>query len=310
MDISLRQIRAYLTVARSRSFTRAAAETNLSQPALSMQIRSLEARLGIKLFDRSSRLVELTRLGRELAPVFQRIVRDLDETVSDIRDFARVGRGSVRIGALPSFAAGRLPEIIASFRKQIPDAEVIVKDAISSHVAEMVLSEVVELGVIGGQSIHADLDVIHRSEDRLCAVLPAHHPLALKKVVSVEDMLAFPLILMDPATSVRASIDAALSRGKHRARVACEVTYMMTAVAMVRAGLGITILPESAHELRAEPDLVSRAIGDGRFVRSVAVVKKRRRTLSPGADRFMAVLVACLHDRQPKSGRGRGAKAS
>src|SRR5947209_15752633 len=116
MDVSLRQMRAFLAVARTLSFTRAATEANLSQPALTVQIRTLEEQLGVKLFDRSSRSVELTRLGRELVPTFQRLLREFDETVTGVRDIARHGRGSVRLAALPSIAAGILPDVIVRFR--------------------------------------------------------------------------------------------------------------------------------------------------------------------------------------------------
>ena len=311
MDISLRQIRAYLAVARTLSFTRAAAETNLSQPALTVQIRSLEEQLGIRLFDRNSRSVELTRLGRELVPVFQRLLREFDDTVTGVRDIARHGGGSVRLGALPSFAAGLLPDIIVRFRDRFPRVALTIKDAIASRVMEFVLSEEVDLGVVGGEPIHADLEIIHRAQDRLNVIYPAHHPLARIKRVGVEELAAFPLILMDPATSVRATVDAALVAAGHRVEAACEVTYMMTAVGMVRAGLGITILPESAHEIRAEPDLVARTIDDPHFVRPIAVVRKRRRTLPPAAENFMAALVEYLGEREPAPKRGgpRGARA-
>ena len=311
MDISLRQIRAYLAVARTLSFTRAAAETNLSQPALTVQIRSLEQQLGIRLFDRNSRSVELTRLGRELVPVFQRLLREFDDTVTGVRDIARHGAGSVRLGALPSFAAGILPDIIVRFRDRFPRVALTIKDAIASRVMEFVLSEEVDLGVVGGEPIHADLEIIHRAEDRLNVIYPAHHPLARIKRVGVEELAAFPLILMDPATSVRATVDAALVAAGHRVEAACEVTYMMTAVGMVRAVLGITILPESAHEIRAEPDLVARTIDDPHFVRPIAVVRKRRRTLPPAAENFMAALVEYLGEREPAPKRGgpRGARA-
>jgi DNA-binding transcriptional LysR family regulator len=310
MDLSLRQITAYLAVARTLSFTRAAAETNLSQPALTVQIRTLEEQLGIKLFDRNSRSVELTRLGRELVPVFQRILREFDETVTGVRDIARQGGGSVRLGALPSFAAGILPDIIVRFRARFPRVALTIKDAIASRVMDLVLSEEVDLGVVGGEPIHADLEVIHRAEDRLNVIFPARHPLARMKRVGVEELVVFPLILMDPATSVRATVDAALAAGGHRVEAACEVTYMMTAAGMVRAGLGITILPASAHEIRAEPGLVARAIDDPRFVRPIAVVRKRRRTLPPAAENFMAAMVEYLSDREAKTERGghRGAR--
>lgn len=311
MEISLRQIRAYLAVARTLSFTRAAAETNLSQPALTVQIRSLEELLGVKLFDRSSRSVELTRLGRELVPVFHRLLREFDEAVTGVRDIARHGGGSVRLGALPSFAAGILPDIIVGFRARFPRVALTIKDAIASRVMDLVLSEEVDLGVVGGEPIHADLDVVHRAEDRLSVIFPARHPLAQIERVGVGELAGFPLILMDPATSVRATVDAAFAAGGYRAEVACEVTYMMTAVGMVRAGLGITILPASAHEIRAEPGLVARAIADPRFVRPIAVVRKRRRTLPPAAENFLAALVESLGDRgpEPKRGDRRGARA-
>jgi len=151
MDLSLRQIRAYLAVARTLSFTRAAAETNLSQPALTVQIRSLEELLGIKLFDRSSRSVALTRLGRELVPAFQRILREFDETVAGVRDIARHGAGSVRLGVLPSFAAGILPDVIVRFRARYPRVALTIKDAIASRVMDLVLAEEVDLGVVGGE---------------------------------------------------------------------------------------------------------------------------------------------------------------
>lgn len=291
MDISLRQLRAYLAVARTLSFTRAAAETHQSQPALTLQIGALEDRLGVKLFDRNSRTVELTRLGRELLPAFQRIVRELDETVTGAREVAGMGAGKVRLAVLPSFAASRLPEIIVRFRAAFPRVELTVKDAISSQVAELVHSGAADFGVLGGESIPAGLEVLHRGSDRLCAILPRDHPLARKKKLRPADLAAHPLILLDTATSVRQGVDQALAGQARRIKVACEVTYMMTAVAMVRAGLGITILPESAHEPRAEPELVSRPVDDPRFMRSICVVKQRRRTLPPGAEHFIAILV-------------------
>ena len=106
MDLSLRQIRAFVSVAHLKSFTRAANLLHLSQPALTVQIRRLEDALAVRLLDRNTRTVELTRVGRELAPVFQRLLRELDTVVIDTRDLAAKRYGVVRIAALPSVAAG------------------------------------------------------------------------------------------------------------------------------------------------------------------------------------------------------------
>nr|WP_249815485.1 LysR substrate-binding domain-containing protein [Bradyrhizobium sp. 168] len=184
-----------------------------------------------------------------------------------------------------------MPDIIVRFRERFPRVALTIRDAIANRVMDPVLSEDVDLGVMGGESIHADLDVIHRAEDCLNVIFPARHPLARMKRIEIKELTAFPLILMDPATSVRATVDAALAEGGQRVEAACEVTYMMTAVGMVRAGLGITILPASAHEVRAEPDLAARGIDDPRFVRHISVVRKRRRTLPPAAENFAKALV-------------------
>jgi DNA-binding transcriptional LysR family regulator len=102
--LDLKQIEYFVRVAELGSFTRAASLLNLSQPALTVQIRNLEEALGVRLFDRNTRTVSLTRMGRELVPALQRIVRDLDAVVAEARDLAAQRHGIVRLAALPSFA--------------------------------------------------------------------------------------------------------------------------------------------------------------------------------------------------------------
>src|SRR3954454_10146949 len=109
MDLNMRQVRAFVSVAHFKSFTRAATLLYISQPALTVQIRKLEEALGIRLLDRNSRTVEITRIGRELLPVFQRILREIDSVILDVRELANQRHGVVRVAALPSFAAGLLP---------------------------------------------------------------------------------------------------------------------------------------------------------------------------------------------------------
>ena len=109
MDITLRQVRSFQTVARVKSFTQAASILNLTQPALTVQIRRLEEALGVKLFDRDTRSVELTRVARDLLPAFERTVQDLDAALGSARDIASQTRGVVtRLAALP-FGRGGHP---------------------------------------------------------------------------------------------------------------------------------------------------------------------------------------------------------
>lgn len=294
MDLSLRQVRAFLAVARFGSFTRAAATLHLSQPALTVQIRKLEDALKIRLLDRNSRSVELTSIGRELLPLLQRTMQDVDAIVADTHAKSAGRLGMVRIASLPSFAASVLPEAIIACRKRNPGIGFAVRDAVAGQVMRLVLREEVDLGITGGAVTDHEFETLHAVRDRLCLVYPAGHPIALRRSIKVDDIVELPLVLTDPMTSVRVLVDAAFHALGRVPLMACETTYMMTAVAMVRAGLGVTILPASAREIRAERGLKCRPIDDPAFVRVVSIVKRRERTLPPAALAFLPLCIASM----------------
>jgi DNA-binding transcriptional LysR family regulator len=294
MDADVRQIRAFATLAQLGSFTRAAAALHVSQPALTVQIRNFEDALGVRLFDRNTRTVALTRIGRDLLPTFQRILRDLDAVVAEARDVAAQRRGTLRLAALPSFAAGVLPEVIARFRGIYPAIAFEIHDVIASDVVARVLDERVDLGLTGGRIADPDLATLLTTQDHMHVVYPVGHPLENAERVDVEALAGYPLILMHPATSVRAVVDAAFLAEGRLPVVAAEATYMSTAVGMVRAGLGAAILPGSAMEVRAERTLRSRPVDDPRLIREVALIKKAERTLPPAAQSFAQALIPVL----------------
>ncbi|RXT53177.1 LysR family transcriptional regulator [Bosea sp. Tri-44] len=294
MNLDVGQLRAFVTIAHSGSFTRAAASLNLSQPALTVQIRKLEEALGVRLFDRNTRVVALTRNGAELLPTLGRILRDLDGVLAETRQLSTMQRGIVRLAVLPSFASGMLPEIIADFRTSHPGVGFVVRDVIASGVAELVASGEADLGLTGGAVSNADLEILLHGSDRMHAVYPKDHPLARLAKIGIADLARHPLVLMDAATSVRQVVDRAFAETGTVPLVGAEVTYMSSAVGMVRAGLGVAILPGAAMEVRAERSLRSQPIeGDG-FVRPIAVVKRRGRTLPPASERFLAELKRML----------------
>ena len=294
MMYSLPQLRAFVTLADERSFTRAARRLNLSQPALTVQIRNLESSFGGKLFDRDSRGVALTRVGSELAPRLRRLLADLDSAMSEAQEIANGRRGTIRIAALPSFSAGRLPAIVARFRATNPAVSFVIRDAIASKVVDAVQSEAVDIGLTAGVALTEDIEVLHEAADRLCVVFPRRHKLAARRKIALADLADFPLVLMDPETSVRAIVDAAFVSAGRIIRPAAEATYMMTAVSLVRAGLGVTILPASAKEIDAEPTLRARVIDDERFSRTISLVKKRKRTLPPACEDFLKELITAM----------------
>ncbi|MFB9266687.1 LysR family transcriptional regulator [Bradyrhizobium erythrophlei] len=291
MDVSVRQLRSFVAVAKLRSFTRAAATLHVSQPTLTVQIKRLEETLRLRLFDRNPRSVELTRMGRELLPSLERMLRDLDTVLMDTRDVAAERRGVVRIAALPSFAAGVLPDAIKAFREDHPGVSFVLKDIIASRVLAAVRSEDVDLGFVGGDASFPDIETIFAARDDMMVVYPRGHPISSAAKVTAQALAGYPLVLMDRETSVRAVTDAAFNRAGLIATPASEATYMMTAVGMVRAGIGIAILPASAREVRAEPSLRSRKINDANFSRPVALIKRVGRTLPPLSHAFADFLL-------------------
>jgi DNA-binding transcriptional LysR family regulator len=294
MDLNLRQVRAYVSVAQLRSFTRAAALLHLSQPALTVQIRKLEETLRCRLLDRNSRSVELTRIGRDLLPTLLRTLQDTDAILVNTHAQSSGRVGTVRIASLPSFAASFLPDAILACRKLNPGLRFVVRDAVASRVEQVVRKEEVDLGITGDNLTDNELDMLHQVQDRLCLIYPASHPIGRRRSIKIKDIIDLPLVLTDPATSVRAVVDRAFLALGRVPVLACETTYMMTAVAMVRAGLGLTILPTLAREIRAERGLKSRLIDDPAFSRKVSIIKKKNRTLPPAAEGFLAVCIAAI----------------
>jgi DNA-binding transcriptional LysR family regulator len=304
MDLNLREIRAFIAVAEAGSFTRAAVRLHLSQPALTVQIRRLEEMVGARLFDRNSRNVALTPVGRELLPVLQRSLREMEHVLLDARALSDGSTGTVRIACLPSFAASLLPDLVRDFRRDVPGAAFDIRDVVANVVNGLIRREEVDLGLTGGEPEDPLLEVLHAGEDRLCVVCPLDHPLNGKRRITLESLTGFPLVLTASGTSVRAIVDAAFEQAGVAPAITCEPTYMMTAVAMVRAGLGLTILPRSAREILAEPSVVALAIDDARFVRPIALIKKRGRTLPPVTEAFVAAIAPALEGTKRVKGNG------
>jgi DNA-binding transcriptional LysR family regulator len=198
------------------------------------------------LLDRDKRSVELTRVGRDLLPAFERTLQDFDAALESARDLANEKRGIVRLAALPSVAAGLLPDAIRSFRERRPNVSFDLRDVIAGEVLSLVQTEQVDFGVMGGSVNAVDVEKVFEAKDRLDVVYPKGHPIGRPKRVTPVLLAEFPLILLHRDTSVRAIVDAGFQAAGLAPRAAGKAIYMMTAVGMVRAGLGLTILPGSA----------------------------------------------------------------
>lgn len=292
MNVTLRQLQAFCTVARLGSFTRAASVLHVTQPALSVQIGQLEDALGLRLFDRTTRAVTITSVGRELLPRAERTLAELSGIVDTASGMATRNVGRVVVAALPSVASSFMPEAMATFRASHPGIDLVLRDGLGAKIADLLRSGEVDFGVTAEGALEAELDFAVLGSDEMVAVAPLGHPLGGLRRLTVEALLEHPLILMSRDSSVRRIVDLAFAERGRLASPVQEPVYMSTAIAMVRAGLGIAILPSSASELRAAENVASHHIAHRGMRRQVGIVSRRGRSLSPAAEEFAAFLMA------------------
>src|SRR6185295_322571 len=289
MSAELRHIAAFLAVARCGNFTRAATELHVSQPALTVQIRQLEAALGLRLFDRNNRNVALTQPGRDLVAPFERVLLEVQSIVEHARDVAAHRRGVITVACLPSIAAGLVPRAIAELIVRHQGISARVRDVVSARVVELVKAGEVDFGL--GICGRADRELSEEPlfVDRLAAFVPRSHPLADRHSVALREVAAYPLILTGHDSSVRALVERALEQQQVSATIAQEASYMTTALEMAAAGLGIAILPDSAI---ASSTIAVRRVAMRKPVltRRIGIITKAGRSLSPAAQKLVELL--------------------
>ncbi|MFC3125587.1 LysR family transcriptional regulator [Pseudoroseomonas globiformis] len=290
MTVTLRGLRAFATVLRYGSFTRAAALLNVTQPALTVQIRQLENGLGLRLLDRTPRGAEPTAAGRELARSLEPMLQELDHTILSLKDLAARHRGVVRLAALPSVASGLLPDTIARLQSTYPHLQVRLREAVTGQVYEMVRSEQVDLGLATDLSPGGALAVERLFQDRILALLPAAHPLARLRAIPLARLAGEKLLLLESDSSIRRLVDDAFAAGGHMLRPAFEAVHMGTLAGMARAGLGIALMPSTAPETAMAPGLVTRPLGPPELRRWVGLIRLRDRSLPPAAEALADIL--------------------
>ena len=294
MNVSTRQLRAFVALAEQRSFTRAAALNHLSQPAFSALIRSLEEALGQRLFDRSTRHVDVTTEGREFEAAARRVLAEVESAFETARDFDARRRGRVSVALLPSLAAGWLPTVLAEFRAGHPGIELQVADVLSEACIGQVRSGQADFAIAAIRVDTPELRAELFCTDRFHLVCPRDHPLATAASLRPRDLAPYPFIHLSRTSSVRQYLDAAVHPLQMRALL--ELDQLATVMGMVRAGLGISVVPSLTLFHFRDPEVVVRALGWPGLTRRIYLVRRRDRSLSLAADSLHRLLL--LHKPQ------------
>lgn len=298
MKQGFRHIRAFLQTAHLGSFTRAAQTLHVSQPALSVQIRQLEEELGVQLFSRDRRTVTITEAGRNMIAPLQRILNEFDDAVQTGHDIAGLTRGRLTIAALPSIAAAWLPQQIKNFHGLYPNIELRVADVPADTISQLLRNEEADLAL--GPWISRDRALSFRElwVDQLHVFFPPGHPLATVKKPTLRTLARYPHIVTRPGTSVRQVLHHALEQAGLDIEIVCEAAYLSTAISMVRAGLGITVLPLSTLSAAPCGGLFYRPVANKYLGRRLGLLALTRTVASPAAVAFTDLLLSQRDRRQ------------
>jgi DNA-binding transcriptional LysR family regulator len=290
MSVTLRQIRCFHVVAELGSFTRAAQHLRVTQPGLSLIIRQLERALSVRLFDRTTRQVELTQAGREFLSSTQRVIHELDDSIRNAREVTDRKRGKLTVAAPPLLAATLLPQAIAEYKRIYPGIAVGIFDIQSDEVIARVKSGDVDCGVGTFATDESGLRREILLTDSLMLWCSTRSPLARKRKLTWGDLKAWPLIMLTRSSNIRSIVESAFGEIESPSQPRYEVSHMTTAIMLAEADLGVCPLPSYVGSIARRRKVVSRQLVSPTVKREVWFIHSSNRSLTPAAQAFLPVL--------------------
>ncbi|AKL42830.1 MULTISPECIES: LysR family transcriptional regulator [Serratia] len=303
MNYSLKQLRVFVAVARHGSFSRAGEAIGLTQSAVSHSVKELEAEVGVRLLDRTTREVVLTDAGLRLANRVERLLDELQAALLDARSFGVQRSGTVRVATSQTISAHLMPQCIAAGEREYPEIRIMLRDQAQQQVLHSVRNAEVDFGIVVDPVQAVDLEceaVLHEPFLLLCR---DDHPFAAQQEVRWSALNGCRLVLQDYASGSRPLIDSALRQQGVEAQVVQEIGHPATLFPMVAEGIGISIFPALALPLPEGGRLrVRRLVPE--INRALMLVRRKNRSLTPAAEAIWQVArqqAALLHQRRQEN---------
>ena len=290
MNLTLKQVRAFLAVAQVGSFTGAANRLHLTQSAVSVLISELELVFGLRLFDRTTRLVQLTDAGREFQPVAAKVLEQLQGAISSSRELAAQKRGRVAVAATPLMSSLLLPGAIARFAQEQPGISVVLHDVLAGQIQPKVRDGEVDFGIGTFERSSRELVAEPLMNDTLVLACPAGHPLAARRQIAWRELAGHPFIALSQDNTVGQLINETLGGAGVEIHPAYEVAHLWTVVGMVDAGLGVAVLPSYAHPIAQLYRIRTVRLIEPSIRRETSFLSRRGLRLSPAARGFQEFL--------------------
>ena len=294
-QIDFRHLETFCRVADLKSFSKAADDLFLTQPTVSGHILSLEQSLSLRLFDRTSREVRLTKAGEVFLKYASKILSFRKDLLNALSEFSQGIKGELSLGASTIPGEYLLPKLMGDFKREHPHFIISLKIADTKEIVQYVLQDNVEFGIIGAKLNHPSLHYEKYEEDEIIVVAPSDHPLTRKKKVNLEELLKEPWIIREEGSGTQMAIEKALrKKGKSlkQFNVVMEMGSTSSVKEGVKAKLGLAFISRRAAEEELNRVFLPRIDVEGiePISRQIYIVSHRGRTLSPIGMQFLRFL--------------------
>lgn len=292
--MNLYQLHIFKTVADKKSFSGAAQALFISQPAVSMHIKSLEDHFGTRLFDRNTQQVTITEAGRILYEYVEKILSLQDEAEKDISALTGCIRGTLSVGA--SFTVGEyvIPQVLGCFKKQHPQVRALLKVTNTEQIVKLVLKQALDLGLVESRVDNFELIAKPFMKDELVVLLPVDHPLAGKKFILIDELVALPFILREQGSGTRKITEDRLKEAGinlSELNVVMELGSTEAVKEAVEAGFGATIISKWAVQKELKlGTLVAVKVKEVSLVRKFYVIYNKNKFQTPVVKEFISFL--------------------
>ncbi|WP_218118006.1 LysR family transcriptional regulator [Pelistega sp. MC2] len=291
MNISLRQLKAFVTVAESGSFTQAATRLHLTQSALSGLMKELESQVGFRLFDRTTRQLSLSGAGVRLLPLAVQVLNDI-ASFEDEADKLKDGRlGDISVSVSQQLAASFMPYFLADFKKTYPETKIHLQDCSIEQVIQQVQSAEVDFGIGPDRVLPDDVEATPWFSLPFYAVVPKNHPTARQQKVSWRTLFKEPLISLTGSFNRHLSEELPADLSERIMAPDYEVNFLSTALGMVHNGLGVSLCLPYAGDWVRQHDLVMMPLVEPIIHRRFYLYSRKNKSLSTIAVLFKDYLL-------------------
>jgi LysR family carnitine catabolism transcriptional activator len=291
-NVTLRQIEGFLLAGELSSFSRSAEAMHITQSAFSQLVRELEAGLGVRLFDRTTRRISLTDAGVVLHAKMRRGIVEIDDACEEARAISRVEHGHIRVGTLASLAVGVVTRTLGALRKNFPGVKVSMQEDYNGPLLERVVQGEVDFAVCADSSAVPGLRFEHLFDDELVAVMKQTDPKAAARQLRWSALKDESLVMLMRDSSTYEQVSAALAANRIIREADYEVANMFTALSMVRAGFGTTFIPAMVLGEVNMNGLAWKRLQRPAPMRRIGICRRGDRTASPAAAKFEELLRA------------------